>query len=163
MNNDFIGKKLADRYEILDLIGTGGMASVYKAKCEVLNRYVAIKVLRDNLKDDPEVVQNFNREAQAAAGLSDNNIVSVFDVGESDGIDYMVMEYVDGITLKHFIKENAPLPWQMACDFAIQIANALSVAHGQKIIHRDIKPQNILMTQDNVLKVTDFGDRKSVV
>ena len=161
MNNDFIGKKLADRYEILDLIGTGGMASVYKAKCEVLNRYVAIKVLRDNLKDDPEVVQNFNREAQAAAGLSDNNIVSVFDVGESDGIDYMVMEYVDGITLKHFIKENAPLPWQMACDFAIQIANALSVAHGQKIIHRDIKPQNILMTQDNVLKVTDFGIAKA--
>ena len=154
---NLIGKTLGNRYEILELLGSGGMAMVYKARCSLLNRYVAVKVLRDSLKGDEAIVKNFKKEAQASASISHPNIVSVYDVGEEDGILYMVMEYVDGITLKEYIKKNAPLAWQEACGFAIQICQALTEAHKNGIVHRDIKPQNIMMTSDGILKVTDFG------
>lgn len=158
MNSDnLVGKTLANRYEILEKIGSGGMATVYKAKCNLLNRFVAIKVLRDSQASDEAVLHNFNKEAQSTASLSHHNIVSVYDVGEEDGLSYIVMEYIDGITLKEYIKEKGMLPWQEACDFTIQIGQGLSEAHSQHIIHRDIKPQNILMTKDKTLKVTDFG------
>lgn len=157
MTDNLIGKTLANRYHISELIGSGGMATVYKAECNLLNRDVAIKVLKNSMKDDPSAVKNFTREAQAAAKLSHNNIVSVFDVGEEDGINYMVMEYVKGKTLKKYIQENGALPWQEACDYAIQIGQALEAAHSKGVVHRDIKPQNILMTEDKELKVTDFG------
>ncbi len=163
MNSDnLVNVTLGNRYEILEKIGTGGMATVYKAKDNLLNRFVAIKVLRDSLEGEKQVVSNFIKEAQSAASLAHNNIVSVFDVGEEDGLNYMVMEYVDGITLKAYIKEKGALPWQEACDFAIQIGQGINEAHLQNIIHRDIKPQNILMTKDKVLKVTDFGIAKAV-
>jgi len=161
MNNNLIGKTLANRYNILELIGTGGMASVYRAKCGLLNREVAIKVLRDSVKDDENALASFKQEAQAAAKLSHNNIVSVFDVGEEDGIDYMVMEYVNGRTLKKYILENGSLPWQEACNFGIQICHALEAAHSKGVVHRDIKPQNIIMTEEKELKVTDFGIAKA--
>lgn len=163
MNSEnLVNVTLGNRYEILDKIGTGGMATVYKAKDNLLNRFVAIKILRDSLEGEKQVVSNFIKEAQSAASLAHNNIVSVFDVGEEDGLNYMVMEYVDGITLKAYIKEKGVLPWQEACDFAIQIGQGINEAHLQNIIHRDIKPQNILMTKDKVLKVTDFGIAKAV-
>lgn len=158
MNSDnLVGKTLANRYEILEKIGSGGMATVYKAKCNLLNRFVAIKVLRDSQASDEAVLHNFNKEAQSTASLSHHNIVSVYDVGEEDGLSYIVMEFIDGITLKEYIKEKGMLPWQEACDFTIQIGQGLAEAHSQHIIHRDIKPQNILMTKDKTLKVTDFG------
>lgn len=163
MNSEnLVGVTLGNRYEILDKIGTGGMATVYKVKDNLLNRFVAIKVLRDALEGEEKVVANFIKEAQSAASLVHNNIVSVYDVGEEDGLNYMVMEYVDGITLKQYIKEKGMLPWQEACDFAIQIGQGISEAHNQNIIHRDIKPQNIIMTKDKTLKVTDFGIAKAV-
>ncbi len=160
--DNLVGMKIAGRYNIKELIGMGGMAQVYKAECEMLKRNVAIKVLLENLRDDEETVKNFTREAQAAARLSHNNIVSVFDVGEDDGLNYMVMELVDGVTLKKYIEENGPFPWQEACNFCIQIGAALSEAHAHDVIHRDIKPQNILITKDKILKVTDFGIAKAV-
>ncbi len=163
MNSEnLVGVTLGNRYEILEKIGTGGMATVYKVKDNLLNRFVAIKVLRDALEGEEKVVSNFIKEAQSAASLVHNNIVSVYDVGEEDGLNYMVMEYVDGITLKQYIKEKGMLPWQEACDFAIQIGQGISEAHNQNIIHRDIKPQNIIMTKDKTLKVTDFGIAKAV-
>ncbi len=163
MNGEnLVGRTLLNRYEILELIGSGGMATVYKAHCHMLNRDVAIKVLRSSLRSDEAFVKNFYKESQAAASLSHNNIVSVYDVGEEDGISFIVMEYVDGITLKEYIKRNTRLPWQQACDFAIQICQALEQAHAKNIIHRDIKPQNILLTHDKVCKVTDFGIAKAV-
>lgn len=155
------GTTLGGRYEVIERIGTGGMASVFKAKDNLLNRFVAIKVLKDNLEDEQQVVSNFIREAQSSASLVHNNIVSVYDVGEEDGMNYMVMELVDGITLKQYIRENGALPWQEACDYAIQIGQGISEAHAKNIIHRDIKPQNIIMTQDKTLKVTDFGIAKA--
>ena len=157
------GKTLGNsRYEMLKKIGTGGMATVYKAKDTLLNRYVAIKVLRDSLEDEEKVVANFVKEAQSSASLVHNNIVSVYDVGEEDGINYMVMEYVDGITLKEYIKTRGALPWQEACDYALQIGQGINEAHSINIVHRDIKPQNIIMTKDKILKVTDFGIAKAV-
>ena len=156
-----IGKKIANRYEVVELIGSGGMATVYKGKFDQLKRDVAIKVLHQNLRGDAEVVKSFNKEAQAAARLSDNNIVSVFDVGVDNGVNYMVMEYVDGVTLKQYIKDNGPLEWHDACNYMLQICHALTVAHGEHIVHRDIKPQNILITKDGVIKVTDFGIAKA--
>ncbi len=161
MIENLVGKTLADRYHILELIGTGGMATVYKAQCEVLKRDVAIKVLRDSVKDDESALKSFKQEAQSAAKLSHNNIIQVFDVGEEDGLDYMVMELVDGITLKKYIRENGPLSWQESIEFAIQIAQALEAAHSKNVVHRDIKPQNILVTEDKTLKVTDFGIAKA--
>lgn len=161
MIENLVGKTLAERYHILELIGTGGMASVYKARCELLKRDVAVKVLRDSVKDDEMALRSFKQEAQAAAQLCHNNIVQVFDVGEVDGMDYMVMELVEGVTLKKYIKEHGALPWQEACDFAVQIAQALEAAHAKDLVHRDIKPQNILTTEGKVLKVTDFGIAKA--
>lgn len=163
MNSDnLVGMTLGNRYDMLEKIGTGGMATVYKAKDTLLNRFVAIKILRDSLEDEKQVVSNFIKEAQSSASLVHNNIVSVYDVGEENGLNYMVMEYVDGITLKEYIKHNGALPWQEACDFAIQIGQGINEAHSINIIHRDIKPQNILMTKDKTLKVTDFGIARAV-
>ncbi|MCR4718519.1 MAG: Stk1 family PASTA domain-containing Ser/Thr kinase [Firmicutes bacterium] len=158
MNSDYlVGTVLENRYEILEMIGSGGMATVYKAKCRVLNRYVAIKVLKDSLKYDSDVVKRFNAESRAAAGLSHPNIVQVYDVSEMGGLDYIVMEYVDGITLKDYIAKRGALPWEEACNFAVQIGRALECAHKNHIIHRDIKPHNVLLTRDGMLKVADFG------
>ncbi len=156
------GKLLSGRYEILEIIGIGGMANVYKAKCTYLNRYVAIKVLKDEFKNDEEFLKRFNVESQAAAGLSHNNIVSVYDIGSEGDIHYIVMEYVEGITLKEYLAQNGVLTWEKAVDFATQIACALQHAHRKGIVHRDIKPQNILVTKDDVLKVTDFGIARAV-
>lgn len=152
-----IGKVLANRYEIIEEVGSGGMAVVYKAKCKLLNRFVAIKVLRPDLQNDEEFVRRFNVEAQAAASLTHPNIVSIYDVGNEDGLHYIVMEYIEGITLKEYIDEKHILPWREAAGYAIQIAKGLEQAHKNAIIHRDVKPHNIIMNNDGVLKVTDFG------
>ena len=152
-----IGKTLAGRYEIIEEIGSGGMAVVYKAKCQLLNRFVAVKVLRPDLQNDEEFVRRFNVEAQAAASLTHPNIVSIYDVGNEDGLHYIVMEYIEGKTLKEYIEEKYILPWREAVDYTIQIAKGLEQAHKNSIIHRDVKPHNIIMTADKVMKVTDFG------
>ncbi len=152
-----IGKVLADRYEIIEEVGSGGMAVVYKAKCKLLNRFVAIKVLRPDLQNDDEFVRRFNVEAQAAASLTHPNIVSIYDVGNENGLHYIVMEYIEGITLKEYIDEKHILQWREAVGYAIQIAKGLEQAHKNAIIHRDVKPHNIIMKNDGVLKVTDFG------
>lgn len=158
MNSDYlVGKVIGNRYEIVEKVGVGGMAAVYKARCHVLNRYVAIKVLKDSLKFDTEVVKKFNTESRAAARLSHPNIVQVYDVGESDGLDYIVMEFVDGITLKEYIQKNGRLSWEEACNYAMQIGKALDCAHANNIVHRDIKPHNVIMAKDGRLKVADFG------
>lgn len=157
-----VGKVLEGRYEILEVIGVGGMATVYKAHCRMLNRYVAIKVLKDSLKYDYEILQRFKSESRAAASLSHHNIVGIYDVGEEDGINYIVMELVDGITLKEYISRTGRLDWKRACDFAMQIGLALQCAHENNIIHRDIKPHNILVTRDNTIKVADFGIARAV-
>ncbi len=158
MEYNLIGKILGERYEITDVIGSGGMATVYKAKCKLLNRNVAVKVLKNSLKNDEEVVKRFITESRAAASLSHHNIVSVYDVGETpDGLHYIVMELVEGETLKEYIRKKYRLDKREACDFAYQIAMALECAHEHGIIHRDIKPHNILVTKDHTLKVADFG------
>ncbi len=157
-----IGTVLSNRYEILELIGTGGMANVYKAKCTLLNRNVAIKVLKEEFKDDEEIIKRFNIESQAVAGLSHTNIVSVFDVGTEGDLHYIVMEYVEGITLKEYLKDSGALVWNKAVEFAIQICSALQHAHRKGIVHRDIKPHNIMVTKDDVLKVMDFGIARAV-
>ncbi len=163
MNNDnLIGKVINERYELLEIVGSGGMATVYKAQDRLLNRFVAVKILKDSMKYDSEILEKFSTEAKAAASLSHNNIVSVYDVGTSDGISYIVMEYIDGETLKEYINKNKPIKWQKACEIAIQIANALSAAHENGIIHRDIKPHNILITKDSTVKVADFGIARAV-
>ena len=154
---DLVGKTLADRYEILEEVGKGGMAHVYKAWCNLLNRFVAIKVLKEEFKDDKEFVRRFNVEAQAAAGISNPHVVSIYDVGYENGLYYIVMEYVEGITLKEYIAEKGVLPWREAAGYAAQICEGLEAAHKNHVVHRDIKPQNIIMTTDGVLKVTDFG------
>ena len=152
-----IGKILGGRYEIKEKIGTGGMADVYKAFCNKLNRYVAVKVLKNEFRDDEEFINRFNLESQAAAGICHSNIVSVYDVGCEDDVHYIVMELVEGITLKSYINTHGMLPWRQALDFSIQICDAMEHAHREGIVHRDIKPQNIMVTADNVLKVMDFG------
>ena len=152
-----IGKVLGKRYEIIKKIGDGGMADVYKARCLLLNRFVAVKILRSEFAKDAEFLTRFNTEAQAAAALSHQNIVSIFDVGREGDIEYIVMEHVEGMTLKEYIKKNKMLSWRQSVDFAIQICRALICAHNSGIIHRDIKPQNIIITPEEVLKVTDFG------
>lgn len=156
------GMVLGKRYEIIEEIGNGGMARVFKAKCRLLNRFVAIKILKPEFAKDSEFLARFNTEAQAAAALSHQNIVSIFDVGRENDIEYIVMEYVEGITLKEYIKKNKMLSWQETVDFSIQICKALKCAHSNGIIHRDIKPQNIIYTPDNILKVTDFGIARAV-
>ncbi|OZV12859.1 serine/threonine protein kinase [Tissierella sp. P1] len=156
-----IGKILGGRYEIIEQIGGGGMALVYKAKCQLLDRFVAIKVLKDEFVNDEEFVRKFRRESQAAASLSHPNIVNIYDVGvESDGnnqIYYIVMEYIKGKTLKELIKEKGKLSIENALDYSYQIAEALQHAHKNHLVHRDIKPHNIMITDDNRVKVTDFG------
>ncbi len=159
---DLMGKYIAGRYEILEKIGNGGMATVYKAKCHVLNRYVAVKVLKEEFTTDQEFIRRFHAEAQSAAGLTHPNIVSVYDVGEENGIYYIVMELIQGKTLKQIINEDGALPWKWSINIAIQIASALEAAHKNNIIHRDIKPHNIIITEDGVAKVTDFGIAKAV-
>ena len=159
---DLVGKIIGNRYEILEKIGNGGMATVYKAKCHVLNRFVAVKVLKDEYTTDTEFIRRFNAEAQAAAGLTHANIVSVYDVGHEDNIYYIVMELIQGKTLKQIINEDGALPWKWSVNIAIQIASALEAAHKNNIVHRDIKPHNIIITEDGVAKVTDFGIAKAV-
>lgn len=155
------GMIIQNRYEIIEEVGSGGMSIVYKAKCHVLNRYVAIKVLKPEFSDDKSFVSKFKIEAQSAAGLSHPNIVNVFDVGEENGFYYIVMELVEGITLKEYIQQNGRLPYQTALDFIIQICSGIEVAHEHHTIHRDIKPQNIIVSKNGTLKVTDFGIAKA--
>ena len=156
-----IGTILGNRYEIIEKIGEGGMADVYKAKCQKLNRYDAVKILKKEYINDKNLVEKFTKEATAIANLSDNNIVNVLDVGMQDDIHYIVMEYVNGKTLKQIIREEGKLSYEKVLDYGIQIAKALDCAHRNNIIHRDVKPQNILVTNDGVVKVTDFGIAKS--
>lgn len=159
---DLVGKYIGNRYEILEVIGKGGMATVYKAKCHVLNRMVAVKVLKEEFTTDEEFIRRFNIEAQSAAGLSHPNIVSIYDVGHEGSIYYIVMELIQGKTLKEIIAEDGALPWKWSVNIAIQIASALEAAHKNNIVHRDIKPHNIIITEDGVAKVTDFGIAKAV-
>lgn len=155
------GMIIQNRYEIIEEVGSGGMSVVYKAKCHVLNRFVAIKVLKPEFSDDKSFVSKFRIEAQSAAGLSHPNIVNVFDVGEENGYYYIVMELVEGITLKEYIQQNGRLPYQTALDFIMQICAGIEVAHEHHTIHRDIKPQNIIVSRNGTLKVTDFGIAKA--
>ncbi len=155
------GTVLGNRYELLEKIGEGGMAKVYKARCNKLNRFVAVKILKKEFSNNEEIVEKFTNEAKAIATLSDNNIVNVLDVGTQDELYYIVMEYVKGKTLKDVIKQVGKMNYETAISIALQIAKALDCAHRNNIIHRDVKPQNILVTEDGVMKVTDFGIAKS--
>ncbi len=151
------GTILGNRYEIIELVGTGGMAHVYKAKCHRLNRYVAIKVLKEEFEKDADFVKRFHVEAQSAAGLIHPNIVNIYDVGEEAGLHYIVMELVEGVTLQEYIKNNKKLNAQQTVNLSIQIAQGIEAAHNNDTVHRDIKPQNIIITNDGRAKVTDFG------
>ena len=159
---DLVGKVLGNRYEIIKKIGVGGMATVYKARCNVLNRYVAVKVLREEFITDEEFIKRFNSEAQSAASLTHPNIVSIYDVANDGNIYYIVMELIKGKTLKEIIDTDGILSWKWSVNIAVQIAQALDVAHKNNIIHRDVKPHNIIITEDGVAKVTDFGIAKAV-
>lgn len=156
------GMFISDRYEIIEKVGTGGMADVYKAKCHRLNRYVAIKVLKPEYSNDLNFVNKFRGEAQSAAGLSHPNIVNVYDVGDDNGLHYIVMELIEGITLKNFIERKGKLDLKEAIGITIQIAQGMEAAHANHIIHRDIKPQNIIISREGKVKVTDFGIAKAV-
>ena len=151
------GKIIAERYQIAGKIGTGGMADVYKAKDQKLNRYVAVKVLKPEFRQDATFVKKFRSEAQAAAGLTHPNIVSVFDVGDDEGVYYIVMELIEGITLKEYISKKGRLSVKEATSIAIQVCMGLEAAHNHGIVHRDVKPQNIIISTDGKVKVTDFG------
>ena len=153
----YIGKILDDRYEIIELIGSGGMANVYKALCHRLNRYDAVKIMRDETAANTELRRRFRAESQAVAMLSHPNIVSVYDVSHSDDVEYIVMELIDGITLKQYLQKKSVLDPSEVLDFTIQTAKALKHAHSKGIIHRDIKPQNIMLLKDGMIKVADFG------
>lgn len=153
----YIGKILDDRYEIIELIGSGGMANVYKALCHRLNRYDAVKIMRDETAANTELRRRFRAESQAVAMLSHPNIVSVYDVSHSDDVEYIVMELIDGITLKQYLQKKSVLDSSEVLDFTIQTAKALEHAHSKGIIHRDIKPQNIMLLKDGMIKVADFG------
>ncbi|MFR1707818.1 MAG: Stk1 family PASTA domain-containing Ser/Thr kinase [Clostridium sp.] len=156
-----VGTMLGNRYELIEKIGEGGMAVVYKAKCTILNRFVAIKILKPEYSNNKEFMEKFRREALATASFSHSNIVNIYDVGSEGNINYIVMELVNGKTLKEYIRENAPLSSEATLKISIQIAKALECAHKNKIIHRDIKPHNILINEDEVIKVTDFGIAKA--
>lgn len=156
-----IGMIIGDRYEILDKIGTGGMSDVFKGKDHKLNRYVAVKVLKQEFSENANFVSKFRIEAQAAAGLMHPNIVNVYDVGEEDGMYYIVMELVEGITLKNYIEKKARLSVKEAISIAIQVSMGIEAAHNNHIIHRDIKPQNIIISKEGKVKVTDFGIAKA--
>ena len=154
--DQMIGRMLDNRYELLELIGSGGMAVVYKAKCHRLNRLVAVKVLKSDLAEDADFRRRFRDESQAVAMLSHPNIVSVYDVSRGE-TEYIVMELIDGITLKQYMEKRGQLNWREALHFITQIMKALSHAHSRGIIHRDIKPQNIMVLRDGSVKVADFG------
>ena len=157
------GKLIGNRYEIVEKVGNGGMATVYKATDKVLKRNVAVKILRDEFTTDEEFIKRFEAEAQSAARLTHPNIVSIYDVGVENNLYYIVMELIQGKTLKEIIvEERGPLPWKWSVNVAIQIASALEMAHRNNIIHRDIKPHNIIITEDGIAKVTDFGIAKAV-
>ncbi|MDO4269626.1 MAG: Stk1 family PASTA domain-containing Ser/Thr kinase [Eubacteriales bacterium] len=153
----YIGKLLGGRYEIIDVVGVGGMAVVYRARCHVLNRYVAVKILKDEYAKDPDIRKRFSIESQAVAKLSHHNIVSVYDVGCDNGVDYIVMELMEGVTLKEYLQKKGHLSWQESLFFAQQICRALVHAHSRGIIHQDIKPQNVIILRDGTAKLTDFG------
>jgi Serine/threonine protein kinase len=155
-----IGTLLLNRYKVLEKIGEGGMGVVYKAKCTLLNRYVAIKILKTEFMDNNDFITRFKREANSIGSLSHPNIVNVYDFGSENNINFIVMEYIIGKTLKQLIKENVRLNTLNALDIALQITKALEYAHKNNIIHRDIKPDNILITEDNLVKLTDFGIAK---
>lgn len=155
------GMIISDRYEIVDKVGSGGMADVYKAKDQRLNRFVAIKILKPEYSSDKSFVNKFRGEAQSAAGLSHPNIVNVYDVGDDSGLHYIVMELVEGITLKRFIEKKGKLEIKESVGIAIQIAQGMEAAHNNNIIHRDIKPQNIIISREGKVKVTDFGIAKA--
>lgn len=160
---DLEGKLLGNRYEIIKKIGNGGMATVYKATDKILKRQVAVKILRDEFTTDEEFIRRFEVEAQSAARLTHPNIVSIYDVGVDGNLHFIVMELIQGKTLKEIIvEEEGPLPWKWSVNVAIQIAQALEMAHRNNIIHRDIKPHNIIITEDGIAKVTDFGIAKAV-
>ncbi len=156
-----IGMTVADRYEVLEKIGTGGMSDVYKAKDHKLNRFVAVKVLKQEFSENKDFLQKFRSEAQSAAGLMHPNIVNVYDVGEESGSHFIVMELVEGITLKKYIEKKARLSVREAVSIAIQVAQGIEAAHNNHIIHRDIKPQNVIISMDGKVKVTDFGIAKA--
>jgi len=156
------GQILGNRYELLEKVGGGGMALVFKAHCRLLNRFVAVKILRPEFTNDEEFIKRFLIEAQSVARLSHPNIVPIYDVGNENGIHYIVMEYVQGITLKEFIKRKGVLKCNDAINICIQICSAIEHAHRNHIVHRDIKPQNIIITDDGIAKVTDFGIARAV-
>ena len=156
-----IGSFLSDRYEILNKGGAGGMSDVYKAKDHILSRFVAIKVLKQEFSEDSSFVTKFRAEAQSAAGLEHPNIVNIYDVGSENGLYYIVMEYVEGITLKTYIEKKGQLSFKESASIAIQVARGIEAAHNKNIIHRDIKPQNIIISTDGKVKVTDFGIAKA--
>ena len=153
---------LSGRYELLEKIGDGGMAVVYKGKDKLLNRFIAVKILRPEFTKDATFVENFKRESQAAAGLSHPNIVGVYDVGREGNINYIVMELIEGDTLNKIIEREAPMDYRKVIDISKQVAQALRIAHKNKIIHRDVKPHNIMITEDGVVKLADFGIARAV-
>jgi serine/threonine-protein kinase len=156
-----IGRVLSNRYELVEKLGEGGMAIVYKARCRILNRFVSVKILKKEFSSDAEFLKKFKREATAVASLSDNNIVNVYDVGSDGDVNYIVMEYVQGKSLKEILNEKGKLTTDQTLAIAIQIGKALEHAHKNNIVHRDIKPHNVLLTAEGVVKVTDFGIAKS--
>ena len=155
-----IGQILGNRYELIEKVGGGGMA--LSTRCKLLNRFVAVKILRPDFTNDEEFIKRFKIEAQAAASLSHPNIVSIYDVGNEEDIHYIVMEYIDGATLKEYIEEKGALDWKEAVNISIQICLAIKHAHENNIVHRDIKPHNILFTKEGMIKVTDFGIARAV-
>ena len=157
-----IGMFLADRYEIVEMLGAGGMAEVYRAKCHKLNRFVALKVLKPEFAADKVFVTKFRMEARSVACLTHNNIVGVYDVGEDKGIHFIVMEFVDGITLKDYISRKGKLTTKETIGISLQVAQGLAAAHANHIIHRDIKPQNIMISREGKVKVTDFGIARAI-
>ncbi|MDE6960936.1 MAG: Stk1 family PASTA domain-containing Ser/Thr kinase, partial [Lachnospiraceae bacterium] len=156
-----VGMIVGDRYEILEKVGVGGMAEVFKGKDHKLNRFVAVKVLKEEFRENGGFIKKFKEEAQAAAGLAHPNIVNVYDVGDERGIYYIVMELVEGITLKNYIERKGRLTVKEATSIAIQMSAGLEVAHNNQIVHRDIKPQNIIISREGKVKVTDFGIAKA--
>ena len=154
----YIGKLLDNRYEMLEILGVGGMAVVYKARDRVLDRFVAIKIMKDEFSNDEESRKRFRKESRTVASLPHNNIVSVLDVSlPNSPAKYIVMELIEGITLKNYLQRKGSLSWQETLFFAQQISKALSHAHSRGIIHQDIKPHNIILLRDGTVKVTDFG------